>query len=81
MSSDEPAERPTVEPYESLLGELVVAYAEHLAMHGRLATLAAELRRIHDELSIIDAELDVAGSPTATTSAPWLADKDRFSIS
>jgi hypothetical protein len=45
VSSDEPREPPTADPYHDLLGELVVAYAEHRAMQGRIAAPSAELAR------------------------------------
>jgi hypothetical protein len=74
VSSDEPREPATVDPYDDLLGELVVAYAERLAMQGRFSALSAELDRIHRELSIINSELGAAGRRTA----PLLAGKEQL---
>lgn len=78
MSSNEPGPPPTVDPYDDLLSELVVAYAEHLAMQGRFAALSTELDRVHHELSIVNAELDVAGWPTAPIQVSLFAGKEEL---
>ena len=66
MSSDGTGPAP-VDAYDDDLGELVVAYAEHLVMHGRFVALSTELDRIRRELSTLSAELAAAGRNTRTT--------------
>ena len=78
MSSDGSDQPPAVDPYDDDLGELVVTYAEHLAMQGRFAALSAELDRIRRELSIVNAELDAAGRAAAPIPAPLWAGKEQL---
>ena len=78
MSFDGSDQPPVVDPYDDDLGELVVTYAEHLAMQGRFTALSAELDRIRGELSIIHAELDAAGRTAAPIPAALWAGKEQL---
>ena len=46
MSSNGPDQPLAVDPDTTIWGELVVTYAEHLAMQGRFVALSAALDRI-----------------------------------
>jgi hypothetical protein len=78
VSSDEPDHAPAVDPYDDDLGELVVAYAEHLVMQGRFAALSTELERIRGELSIVNDELGAAGRAGAPIPAAQFTGKEHL---